>query len=368
MRKLINLFLKTTANITFVIYQFGLRSVECCKIRIFRKHKKYELFGNIDSLKNKVAVIACFPGSLNNESLIRLVKTLKNRKIWVICVVNQNKHSSHLAKQLVDAGAVVMMRPNIGRDFGAYQAGISFVYNHKNFDLCEELYIFNDSVIYPPKFDELLRKLTSLECDWGTVYLNLEYRLHAQSFALKFSKKVLLEHEFKNFWHEYYPSSDRRRTINKGEVKLSQVMLKLGYQPWPIINQQLLSKTLKVRAFSDEERLTLFRSNDFNGPISELRNVEKLTEAVLAVKAAHLLLHRNPTHFLGAYFTRTVGAPLKLDLIKQGSSTLQAYNNSLVAAGVSAQEINNINNYMLAKGSFSTFKGVKKLWMRHGLI
>ncbi len=339
--------------------------IEFIQIKMFAQHRKILALKTLNTDKNNVAIIAIYSQKNYFTNVIRLIKQLLENKISVICVINESKNSKELQRILSEYKVEVIARRNIGRDIGAYQHGIKYLNSTNIMDKIENLYLFNDSVIYPPQFKAVLNRWNKSNSMWSCLFLNFEFNLHAQSFGLRFNSEVLKSKTFNNFWKNYYPRSDRRHSINKGEIKLTKNLIKSGFVPIPYLdsNRQKLRGIIKHMSLTERalvtgegERLTL------------KENEKKFSEEMLLEKTAQILISRNPTHYLGLFLTRTIGLPLKLDLVRTGLISLEIFNKTLLDVGIKEAELVQLNELVIPKGTPSSYKGLRKLWLLYGLI
>ncbi|MFL0604725.1 rhamnan synthesis F family protein [Cylindrospermopsis raciborskii] len=130
--------------------------------------------------------------------------------------------------------SALIIRRNIGRDFGAWKDGIAFLNKQSLFSSCSQLYLINDSVVllgdnlkstrFQSQFiDDTKTDMIGLTESWQIAY-------HLQSYFLKFNKTVLQSKLFLKYWHDYPIINSRLFSIEKGEIGLSQLLLNNGYQ------------------------------------------------------------------------------------------------------------------------------------------
>jgi len=130
--------------------------------------------------------------------------------------------------------SALIIRRNIGRDFGAWKDGIAFLNKQSLFSYCSQLYLINDSVVllghnlkstrFQSQFiDDTKTDMIGLTESWQIAY-------HLQSYFLKFNKTVLQSELFLKYWHDYPIINSRLFSIEKGEIGLSQLLLNNGYQ------------------------------------------------------------------------------------------------------------------------------------------
>ena len=344
-----------------------LRIQNWSNVRLLRAHKRGSIYaeGEIIEGSHDFAIFAIYPRVGIIESVLRAIQYLIENDVHVICILNQTQSSSEFASQInkIHPDATILLRPNIGRDFGAYKFGFEYLIKTKK--LCNYLYFLNDSIIYTPDFNKVMNKVAEHDnIPWKCLFVNTEHYVHAQSFFLRFSTEIVNSNNFRKFWLDYYPTFQRRKTIRYGEQELSKILLNSHYIPMPYFSHQMVSPEF-VNNFTSPEIMALFEKTD----TTRLFRWER-DEEVLLTRASDIFARRNPTHLLGLPLTRFAGAPLKLDLLKNWSvevSTIGIFD-ALIGAGISSEEANQIIFSMLSQGTSSSYTNLRKLWSMHGLI
>jgi hypothetical protein len=97
-------------------------------IRILKKHQSENLILESNTLKSsrKIAIVVLYPRGPLLNSVKRLFQSLLDREYEIIAVVNHSKHKDWIF-ELSDFPISIIARANIGRDFGGYKSGISFL-------------------------------------------------------------------------------------------------------------------------------------------------------------------------------------------------------------------------------------------------
>lgn len=137
-------------------------------------------------------------------------------------------------KWLKENVSALIVRKNVGRDFGAWKDAISILKQKSLLVNCSQLYLVNDSLILISNHlnnerfhSEFINDTQSdviglTEC-WQGAY-------HLQSYFIKFNKSVIDSEVFHEFWNSYYLINSRQYSIENGEILLSQILLKSGYR------------------------------------------------------------------------------------------------------------------------------------------
>jgi hypothetical protein len=279
-------------------------------------------------------------------------------------VINRNsnltdKYLSHFKS--LDLSIIV--RPNIGRDFGAYQAGFKFLQRNEILGSTRQLIFANDSVLYGPKSAEFIRKFLNFESNWKSFYVNFQYHTHAQSFFMNFSDVIFKCDSFVDFWLKYYPTSLRYKVINDGEVQLTQTLLKNGHTPESFISSNLKTWSKDIEAMNYEELFGLWNGFYFKDSV-HLKEFSKLNE----LQFHRTLMELNPTHHLGLFVSRSTGAPIKLDLLRTGLVTINGLEIAMKSLGLQEKEIADLLRLYTRGGSYVSVRGLVKLWRDYGYV
>lgn len=272
----------------------------------------------------------------------------------------------------------ILTRKNIGRDFGAYKCGVSYLSKIGALDGIMKLGFFNDSIYYLNNFDWFIN-LNNLNSDVSSLYVNYEKNPpHFQSMAFLCDHKVIMSKVFRNFWKNYYPTQIRVKVIKNGELELSKALVRAGFQFKSLAND-VLSKGLKEFTPIENQSLTMFAFEA--GPQQNLfRTVFNRTEANLDF-ADHfnfssdstnslinlVLTSKNTSHAMGHYFSRNYGFPLKLDLVHQGSLGFFDITKLLTELKIDNDEVADVIFLIGQRGTFYSVSGWDKLFRHFGL-
>jgi hypothetical protein len=371
-------YLRILAHFSFNLFTLKSRINQFLRIRIRKEHTKYSVEKFVDFNSNDVAILALYPGRHNIPSTLRIITFLQEKNFNVLVVVNRNTETESFISLINKLQVTIISRPNIGRDFGAYQIGTKFILDMNLPRNGRHFHYINDSIIFSPKFMNSLSKFLGLDDPWKTLFLNMQWHVHAQSFFLSFSSDIFYLNEIRNFWEKYYPSNFRRDAINKGEVQLSQILIGLDFQPKVFANFKLIGELLKSNTMNFEEQFKVFQNSQIasdivskmvwgNSKIESNLTRSKLAE-FLSYRIQEILVSANPTHLLGPYLTRVCYLPLKLDLIRHSAISPVGFCNSLVSSGVKLEEAQFIVEFLMSKGSPVSLKGIRRIWDRYGLI
>ena len=160
-----------------------------------------------------------------SESLAAVLTCLAERAIPAVLV------STNLAEEeraFVPPATIVLKRDNVGYDFYSYRVGLDAIAAMGDFDF---ICILNTSIIVvdAPKFvDGFLRCLDG-SSDAVGMTLSRECAFHLQSYLIGFSRKILQDPAFRQWWADMTPISERGLVIVQYELGLSRFLLNAGY-------------------------------------------------------------------------------------------------------------------------------------------
>jgi hypothetical protein len=213
----------------------------------------------------------------------------------------------------------LLVRKNFGRDFGAWKDGIAFLNNKSLFSECSQLYLINDSLLllghnltnsqFQSKFIyDTDTDVIGLTESWQQAY-------HLQSYFLKFNKGVIHSEIFCDYWLSYPLINSRLFSIENGEIGLSQIMLKNGYNLkaiYPIL--ELLKKdnielffsifdVLSIPMLSDLKKNLLDEFFEIN--FTDMNTSHRLWPLLLVIGCPVLkrdLIEKNPENLISMQY------------------------------------------------------------------
>lgn len=218
-----------------------------------RLHDLRARFGAVRQTAGKVAetrrvtIYVIFPTGGLLESHKMALRYLVERGNAPVVVANAPLSPADRAQVLALCWRLIE-RPNFGYDFGGYRAGILSL--GKDMALLETLALMNDSVWFPmPEATDWLAAAEALNVDFAGAVSNYavahpsldRFReaawdydpahpgFHYCSFALWFGRSVIGDPGFLNFWQRFRLTDNKFRTVQRGEVGLSQYLLSKGF-------------------------------------------------------------------------------------------------------------------------------------------
>lgn len=163
---------------------------------------------------------------------------------WSPLVVSNAPLSAPDRAMLAANAALVVERPNVGYDFGAYRDGLRIVAERGLRP--ERLILMNDSTWFPLRSsDDTLARMGASGADmighiFKTESTEKRGRNHVESHLLMFSGKALNHPAFAAFWRGYVMSDNRATTVLRGEKRLSQTMLSAGLRTEGLMSRERL--------------------------------------------------------------------------------------------------------------------------------
>lgn len=123
----------------------------------------------------------------------------------------------------------VVIKKNIGYDFGAWRLGMALM-EHELGDY-DRLILCNDSIYAPlHSFGEMFRKMDAHDYDFWGITDNNDYENHIQSYFMVFSPTVFMQAFFYDFWRGIRSFRYKENIIVNYEVGLSKMLKAHGYK------------------------------------------------------------------------------------------------------------------------------------------
>lgn len=199
-------------------------------------------------LTDRVAIFVVFQPKGLAPSILLTLDHLRQNGFSVIVVSNGRLRPADRELACRHA-ALVLERPNVGYDFGAYRDGIRYLWALRH-DM-SRLVLMNDSTWFPlRREDDSLARMEALEVDLaGHIYriedAKARSRDHVESHLLMISHGFLKSEEFRRFWSGYRMSDFRATTIEAGEKGFSQMALLEGRTVATLMSREWLVATLQ---------------------------------------------------------------------------------------------------------------------------
>ena len=355
MKSINNLLLKGMLYPIILFMDLPSRLKNWFRVRIFKDHLKYFAYGDLRITRN-IAVLVTYPGTSTFGSVSRLANWFEEAGYFLILVINENPLSEMWKSKLINNRRMIIVRPNIGGDFGGYKLALKIISSSRS--SIENLVISNDSMLYGPTNKKTIMKLVDVNAkdSCTSLFLNMQTVIHAPSMLLRFGKESLERNEFWNFWKKYYPYSSKRKIIRRGEHELTRI---LGWRSiHPVFSAKSIRPSTKMTkaeliqlckwvAHSDEE--LHFALNSIGGTLDHWFLLN------FAFENFHI------SDAIGAFAARALGAPLKLDLARRGLTTKENLLKTARTLKVNEKETYELELILNAKDSYLSRKLVERL-------
>lgn len=198
-------------------------------------------------LDGEVAIYLIFPAHGILPSHLHMLEHLETQGVNPVVVSNLPLSQADMDR-ILPLSAMVIQRPNVGYDFGGYRDAVLQLGDI--LPTLERLYILNDSVwmIDTPRswFDDVRAKEADFcgatsnygirRCDARDFReLIWEYTIehpnfHYASYALAIGPRILRDPGFLRYWKRFRLSNDKKRTVRRGEIGLTQWVHRKGYK------------------------------------------------------------------------------------------------------------------------------------------
>ncbi len=166
----------------------------------------------------------------NNEVSDRIyyyLKSLSDAGFDIVFVSTSSGMPESVRDKLIDIVSKVIVRKNIGYDFGSWRTGYQYAGDISHY---LSLVLTNDSVIGPVNsLIDMLDAMSSSKFNvWG-VTDNYEINYHAQSYFLCLDSTILKSDFLPEFMSGIKVHDDKQMVINEYEIGLSQLALSKGF-------------------------------------------------------------------------------------------------------------------------------------------
>jgi lipopolysaccharide biosynthesis protein len=176
----------------------------------------------------KIAVFVHFdPLGALRDHVLAYVTALHRAGYAIAFVTNSGRLRPEARAALEPLCAAILVRRNIGYDFGAMREGILRLGLPR--PDTEQVLIANDSVYGPLRpLEETLARIDFSVADvWGCTE-SWQRRYHLQSYFLAFGPRALRHPAWLNFWNSVRPVQSKDWIIRTYEVGLTQQFLRAG--------------------------------------------------------------------------------------------------------------------------------------------
>ena len=187
-----------------------------------------ETWTNGRKLGRRIAVFVHFdPAGEVQRYLLPYLQALHDYGLDIVFVTNSGKLTDKAKAALKPLCAAILIRRNLGYDFGAMRDGLRHAAaTPENTDL---MLVLNDSV-YGPLTDlaPMLDRIDFTQADaWGATE-SYQNRYHLQSFFVAVGPKALASKGWHSFWRSVRPVRNKLWVIVNYEVGMTRALLKYG--------------------------------------------------------------------------------------------------------------------------------------------
>lgn len=259
------------------------------------------------SLQREVAIYLIYPETGLLESHLFMLRELQRDGISTI-VVSNLPLSDHDRDQLQKIATRIIERPNVGYDFGGYRDGILEI--AEILPTLHRVWLLNDSVwmVSQPtswfeqartmkkdfvgatsSFSILRKSLLGTKRFDASNYRKIVWKhrpdnpnFHYGSYALCIGKAILQDPRFLKYWRKLEIRNKKNQTVRRGEIGLSQWVLKHSYSHAATHEIDNLPRSLATLSDVEIDRVTheliLFK----NTSLAEIRRKVLLTDITSA--------------------------------------------------------------------------------------
>jgi hypothetical protein len=211
------------------------------------KHKRIAFIAGDQPQRDDVAVFLVYQPNDLLASTFATLRHLNANGYSVQLVVNHPLDDAQLAR-LRPLTTEIMIRPNVGYDFGGYRDAILHLLDTR--PPKGQLLVLNDSVWFPiwPDCDLLDRFRRAPEDVYGFIFNDdppNRKPAHIQSYLFRFSPDALRLPAFKTFWKRIRVSSDRVMAIRRCEIPMTCKLRDIGLTHGAIYKSTDLAEQLR---------------------------------------------------------------------------------------------------------------------------
>jgi hypothetical protein len=225
-----------------------------------------------------VCIFVVFPKVELKPSHYHTIEHLSKAGFHPVVVSNGDLAQEEIEK-LSKLTITLIIRPNIGYDFGGYREGVLFLLKIGWLKYGKNLILLNDSCWFPVHQKSCwIEKALRLPYDFigvtsnfgiprsrGAVNLEDKWRystenrnFHYASFCLLIRDQVFQKNYFQSFWKNYSLTNDKKTTVRRGEIGLSQLVIRNKQSHHQTQNIENLPRLLGIR--TDEEIFEIVRN------------------------------------------------------------------------------------------------------------
>jgi len=174
-----------------------------------KKHNTISIFSHFDDEKEVKEDVKYYLKELSTFSDILFVST-------------SEELSEDSIKELSKYCTYIILKKNVGYDFGAWKTGLDYLGN--DIEEYEDLILCNDSVYGPfYNLEEIYKSMKN--SDVCAMSDNHEIEYHLQSYFIRYNRKAFSHSIFKYFWDNFKIYHNKQALIENNEIGFSKQLL-----------------------------------------------------------------------------------------------------------------------------------------------
>lgn len=216
--------------ITYKVTRFIILSLSNIRKALNLKPNMTIYEGKVDIKKNDLLCIFSHFDADNiiDDYVVYYLEKIKELNCSIIFVSTASKIGPKELSKIEHLVAKIIIKDNIGYDFGAYATGLEIAKEYSHFN---KVILANDSVYGP--FSDLMNVLHKMEkekLDVIGLTDNWEYSYHLQSYFIILNRQVLNHPKVENFWHNVPLTNNKKIIIRECEIGFSRMLLRQGFK------------------------------------------------------------------------------------------------------------------------------------------
>ncbi len=175
-----------------------------------------------------VAVFVHYDGAGALRTHVRnYLRILRETGVEIAFVTNSGRLRPDALEQLQELCAAVVVRRNVGYDFGAWHDALATLALPR--PETETLYLVNDSVYGPlGGLREIMSRMDFSKADaWGLTE-SWQGRFHLQSYFIGLGPRAFRHPAWAKFWADVRPAPSKHWIVHRYEIGLSQALVRAG--------------------------------------------------------------------------------------------------------------------------------------------
>jgi hypothetical protein len=178
------------------------------------------------------------------EYVLEYLRALIAAETSILFVSNSGKLSDTAIESLKPLCFGIIVRANIGYDFGAWREGLEYLSG--SLDNLHWLALANDSLYGPlAPIGPILARMDFTNIDvWGFTDSE-QVRWHLQSYFIAFSRRVLRSRAWHEFWRGIKPVKSKSWAIANGELRITEILQAAGFKCTALFPYQELTQHIE---------------------------------------------------------------------------------------------------------------------------